>query len=355
MRKSRKWLLSIIGIPLFLSCIVGCQRKDEDKLPVYDLVSLLNKPESIPLSSIFQSIKEVQLETTEEALIGYISKLIVTDDLIFIVHGTRCSVFDHTGKYIRDISKVGEGPGEYARLSTVFIKDDMIGIYDRPQKSIICFTFNGEFVKKIKVPESLGYAYPLDGNDYLGYIENRTGREKNKLIFFDETTKIDSVPYLTEYKNQGMITVFLHEGFLFNINNTYSFKELFNDTIYYINQYDIQPRFVLEMGEYNATQEYRHSLTDPNKNFFEEKIWIMPIGETKDYLFINGIMDNKTSSFYLDKKQNTLRNVELTFPEGMDYEGFFVPAAVSEDKRSVIATIESEEGDENPTLIIATL
>jgi len=348
----RQFICMLISLFLVFSCT-----NEKEGLQTFKLSELLEAPEKAPLSSFASSIEEIPLEINEECLIGnFISQIITTDYLLFIIHDTRCSVFDKSGKYLYDISKRGEGPHEYIQLTNVFLEDNYICLYDASRKKILFFTHENEFIKEMNIPESFGHLYPIQNNIYAGYLSNRSGKEKTKIKFFNSSEVIDSIPYPQEYNNNGVIMIFYNECSIFSSGNTYSFKEIFNDTIYTIHKdYQVTPRLVLGLGIYNPTQEYRHSITDPTTNLFEEKMWIMPVGENDSYLFINGLMNKKTSSFYWDKRKNSMHNIQLTYPDNMGYEEFFIPRFISADKKKLIGYEESEEGNENPTIIIATL
>ena len=76
---------------------------------------LTSKPETVTLlaSEMFDDLKFVRLENSDEALVGG-GDTWVTDKRIIIYDGKSIKQFDHTGKYLGEVARKGQEPGEYA-------------------------------------------------------------------------------------------------------------------------------------------------------------------------------------------------------------------------------------------------
>lgn len=75
--------------------------------------------------ALSQNRRYIQLDTKEECLIMEITQLISTPEKIFIfdVYSQSIFVFDHTGRYLRKLHKVGQGPGEYSMMSAISLDE----------------------------------------------------------------------------------------------------------------------------------------------------------------------------------------------------------------------------------------
>ena len=72
---------------------------------------------------VFDVVGVVPLETTDECLLGYVSKVEVVDGNYYVLDGQRKAVFvfDGQGTFLRRIGIVGHGHGEYERASDLYV------------------------------------------------------------------------------------------------------------------------------------------------------------------------------------------------------------------------------------------
>ncbi len=352
-----KQICNLLSVCAIAGLLAGCTGNNKEAFTTYDVAALLPHPEEIPLSTIAHDIREVKLETNDSILISMIWKLFDTGERLVVIQDDRCFVFDKTGKYLNDISRKGEGPYEFIAIWDAFMEGNTICLVDRQANKLRFFELDGTPVKEIKTPKPIGSAIPAGNDLYAGYIENMSGKRQNRLIYFDGNgIQQDSVICAEEYVNKGMFTLFLYEGMFFDSGSDNYLKELFNDTIYtLLPDYSLRPRMVLEMGPYSATMEKRHSLTDPAKDFFADMAKLRIVGENETYLFFTAVIDKKTYSFYLDKKKNQLHQAHFTGVSGIEPNNYFIPQCLSEDNKRILSYIDDEEGEANPTIILATI
>ena len=108
----------------FLLLTVSCEKKKEVldyevpediKVRTYS-ISQINEENSLLYSDLYSNVDYIQLETTEQSLVGEVSKLEMTDDGdLIVLDRTRGSVlrFDGRGRYMCHIGRRGNGNGEY--------------------------------------------------------------------------------------------------------------------------------------------------------------------------------------------------------------------------------------------------
>lgn len=147
-----------IKIPIFLIItllVISCKRNSNDYDDKY-YTAINASPEDnaiIAITEFADSVSFIKLETTEQCLIGRISKLLFLNDILIIQDKKTASIFlfDKNGKYMNSISHRGNGPGEYINLTRVMVDSDnqQIIIYDDSSKKMIFYNITGEFIREI--------------------------------------------------------------------------------------------------------------------------------------------------------------------------------------------------------------
>jgi hypothetical protein len=343
---------------ILLICLVFifCRCSEKDEFLHLPVESYLNKVEEVPLEDFASSVKKVQLETNDSILIGEIYKVFETDEFFIVMHLFRISVFDKDGKYLNDISHKGQGPHEFNGISSIFIKDNLFYLYDASHREVSVFTFGGEFVRSLSIKNYYGLIFPLQCDAYVAFQWNISGKEKKKLIFFDESGELDAIPYDREYNTvENLLFIFDMEGHVYNYDSKDYFKELYSDTLFTIqSDHTLEPRLIFDLGIYQPTLERKHALTDVNYGW-DDMAHLSITGETYSYLFFNVRNNQKEYTYYWDKQRKSLHNVRFAYPRDYGYEGAFIPGAISEDRRNLVSFEYDTVGDNNPAIVTVTL
>ena len=82
--------------------------------------------DTLGFCDVFDVVGVVPLETKDECLLGYVSKVEVVDGNYYVLDGQRKAVFvfDGQGTFLRRIGIVGHGHGEYERASDFTVDRD---------------------------------------------------------------------------------------------------------------------------------------------------------------------------------------------------------------------------------------
>lgn len=136
---------------LMLLCI-SCRSNEEQSID--EGLTLIDKSKlayRYVITDNFNQSKIIKLETTDEGLLGWISKVEIDDSLIFIQDvNEKIFVFDDKGQFRNTIGKIGPGPKERLTLLGFSLdkKAKQTHLYDIIGRATFIYTYAGEFVQK---------------------------------------------------------------------------------------------------------------------------------------------------------------------------------------------------------------
>ena len=256
----------------FLFCVLYCflacsEITPVGDLPVIDVVNSIGKYQKVYCSDFFSSIELIPLETSSECLVSVAgqnrTKFILNDDFILINQlGENLYSFDRKGKFLHQIGRKGQGPGEYLVLSGYFVDTDKPSIYiQNLSRNILEYDFNGKYIRSFPIPEPDGISisdcsYAGD-NLFVGHQTNY-GKSKYNFCLFDrngDTVKCFPNHYFFERVGGG---VTFADGALrpFRVDGQIYLKNYVNDTIFTLEELALQPAYVYGLGKYTLNKEY---------------------------------------------------------------------------------------------------
>ncbi|MFY0592165.1 6-bladed beta-propeller [Roseivirga sp.] len=116
-------------------------------------------------TDIIESVELIRLEETEFSLLSRIRQVLWHQNRLIVNNGNReVFIFDATGNFVNKISRFGDGPEEYDRISELWIDDDRLSIYSRISGTIKTYTFDGAFISSTRIPSEfarMGHLLPL--------------------------------------------------------------------------------------------------------------------------------------------------------------------------------------------------
>jgi hypothetical protein len=210
-----------------------------------------NRLSILNTSQLVDNINFIPLETTENNLIGTISKLIKTDDKYYILDNKKAKkifVFDTRGKFLYCIGTNGKGPGEYSNLTdfAVDVKRNFIYLVDNRIK-LIKMGLNGDFILEKKVPDDCKNYSDIIAYNGLIYASpgQQSGNEKKyNLVQFDE--ELNPINRFLPYENSFPGT-FPFNNRLYTFNNSIYFVSAFENIIYCKSADKFTERFIFDV------------------------------------------------------------------------------------------------------------
>lgn len=348
----------IISIVLFLlTKPIFCQ------LPQFKNVSneffeikyeeLIKQKNNVKLSQIASKVEYVRLETNGKCLIYYYANYYFTDDYIFVSNKDHILKFTSDGKFVKKIGNPGRGPGEILsiRLMSIIPEKKYIIVHDAVQKKMIYYSFDGNFIKTVNIPQGPVYLKVMKDGNYIAVYQFGGAHDKYTHTLINESGDIlSSVKNDIPLRNQIRTgTAALISSFIpfYTYQNRYYLKSLYNDTIYVINSNKIVPSYSINLGKFRLPQEKRfESLSGEEARTFQKDeafrycfVYVLESGG-KIFLISNNYGNKKIEHFLIEKNGflrksndrylNVYRNYILN-----DWDGgmFFWPAGSINDNK----------------------
>jgi len=202
-------------------------------IPVLDVEKAMTNPVDFDLAEYIDEIKYVKLETRPDCLVGGINRVLDINDEYYLSSWNQLYKFSSTGRFIRQIGKLGRGPAEFGMISEMSynkVQNELcISDYDEIVKYDTC----GNFIKRGKL-QTLGRLATFKINDKGNYLFKmpHAPKEKIALNVYDENLSI-----LKTFSN----SIIREKGISFQarlacFNKKIYYNSLVNDTIFSIDE-----------------------------------------------------------------------------------------------------------------------
>lgn len=303
------------------------EKKTQEKhsFPVIKVKEAFDKKSKVGIKELTTSIEYIPLETNDLCLIGNRREIFVDELFIIVIAFRQIFVFDRlSGKFIREISTYGKGPGEYVYtlLDAFNPQTKTVCAKGGDGKKFIEYDLSGLVKRNFFSPIWIGSIFiEMEPDIYAGYTPNSSGEDENKLIVFNAQGKelyriINNDFYKSEVPKR-VIAVGSEALFYTYEKQTY-FKEIYNDTLYSIANQSLKPEYIFD-GEgllpYYAIKGEKE-VFEKLRNLFK----IEDMFETEYHLFFTINYERLKYAGYFDK--NTEETVMSNFTEGED-SGFY--------------------------------
>lgn len=272
----------------------------------------------VKLSSFIDSCRIVRLETSENAFIK-LGNTTISENFIGVRNTGQVpyKLFDHSGKFIRNIGKIGRGPNEYTTIYSEIVDEKNNCIYLMPwnRNQILRYDLNGNPLTPInlKFNQTKSRIFikhdtitvinlPFSPNDKIAYIQTFDGQIINSLAATYHALKPDFSNEIFSSNNSKDIDLHLSKFF-----------QVVNDTLFHYQKNRLQPVFTMFFDEIEIPIHHYFEL--PNYFICE----IMAISEsrgnstiaTSHELIIVNKTTLKANRFHLIN--DYLGNIEMDF------------------------------------------
>lgn len=230
---------------LFLSC--NFERKPVQKEPLFNInirqiIDQNQKGQEFFLSDLGSSIRYVPLESHPACFLNFIHKVQIYQGNIFVSDRKGVFQFDSSGRFVREIGRIGRGPGEHTGRIRFAINPyrKEVYIYSFPTKMINVYQIlTGEFLYSFSFDYYVSDFYFNDRNQIVFFTEEGTRYDlnfsfsENEAYLVENEILIDSI--LNPLRFEKMSNIAGHVLLYQNKNNAfYSFN--YSDTLFQLDQ-----------------------------------------------------------------------------------------------------------------------
>lgn len=271
--------------------------------------------DAIKLSDVADSVEYIPLDTSNRVLISKIQDLHVLDSLLLIRDKGATYLFNSSGQFQKSLYSIGKGPGEaYGTHTAVDNKNIYVG--NQWTKKIMHFSKKGEFLDEKSYSQFFWQFYflkdmvvfPEDIHpiDYSFYVQNRA----TDSITYQHPFRYNHLPYTRGGYSNMYVWFNVFEDNLF-------FKEQVCDTIFSTTDFcNIRQAYILDFGLRRLKPEDYFS-RKPHK--FDNKQFITAFKETRKFLLMKGVDNNKLCQYIFNKNdKQLLKSYNLQIKNDLD-------------------------------------
>lgn len=279
---------NLILIVVVVICFLGCCKQVSNTYPVLNLENIGSVLVDNKLSDIADSVHYIALETSDSCLLeGNCSIAGITDQYIYI-NSREVYQFSLEGKFIRRIGKLGRGPGEYSKISTISLYGDEIYVVTWSGEALV-YNNQGVFLRKIDAPKGMSSACKAIVNDSIYIAEETKYDEKGAMELYLAIYKNGILSEKTFVQGDDLNNKrsFINHGRFYSLNDNIYYMNYYNDTIYRIDEnYRPRPDKIFTFGKYTPTRKMLESLEDRRNAEKAGYIFYQLIEDSDRYNFI---------------------------------------------------------------------
>ena len=343
--------------------VVSCREQKKSTPAGVDVkeVTFKEAPKDFLIASSFKNIHMIQLEATEESLISDIKRVVDVDGKVYVLTRTNeIYCFDRaTGKYIRTIGRLGEGPGEYVSAMDICYdeKEKCICVVDYYKSAIHNYTLDGKFLGDRKFDEETAKGVNLtvyadcapDGNMLLSLCmpPQKPSRDYVYMMLRPDGTSTGVDVFSPVRSKIAQVEVSRHP--IAKSEDGLRFFKFMNDTIFTLSGDEVVPFCKLNLGrkmipkdvlakmgpyeDVNAGKLYQSGYSLPLFELYEDKNYILVLTKPLTLQGRDNYLINKKTLEGIHIKGSALMAVEAV----MFLEGRLMPDIIDSNRNEFIS------------------
>jgi hypothetical protein len=224
----------------------------------------------------------------DNALIGDVSFVFYDDSKLIIFDrissGGQIFYGNNDGSNLKNITTVGNGPGEYPYINEVFINDKYLYVSAGPELYVIDYN-KSAFIKKYYSLDMQGYGHAVKNDTLYSFCSIGFPGAKNELncYSFESNKHNGLLPFVEQSKKKLQQIIEIGQFLTISEDNHVLFSRLFENIIYEVNGTNTVERYKIKL--YN-TDEY--IIPEENRQYRNRpKFMLDRFYETKRKLYVN--------------------------------------------------------------------
>lgn len=272
------------------------------------------KEETLKIGDLSNKMDYIVLETTQESMLGIVSKILFAENKVFIKSNDAVYIFDYSGKFLRKILAKGSAPFEYNSISDFDVdksKNELL-IFDKARKQILVFDFEGQYIRTRLLDFWAIRCVSTSSDGILFYSGNEiTDNKKNtKFNLVAQDDKVEAFNSIDKRKSK-YLHVLSTQNFYKN-QNKLLFFEMFNDTLYTWDKFaGFIPKYSFSYNNNNIPTGFYDKSFANVMEFFQEfrkqnyAYGISAFAETDQLIFVSYYFNSKPCYAIFDKERNS--------------------------------------------------
>ena len=250
---------------LLISCAGGSKSGNSDTIdggdnqpPLYVfLENILEKENSEPLSSVASEIIYIPLETNDNSLLREVEHISYVDGNYVIRDTYNIYLFNHEGKFIKQVARQGGGPSDYISVPYRTIVDrETNNFYLFTRTKVLKFDKNANFLYNFQIDD----AYSTIGKGVFTANKTMVLGLSNQVWALDDTTtvynaiEIDTIGnVINKYINNSPRRMDNRQSYgsvisIYTFNNKIRFLDYGSDTLFSVVNGSMIPYAILDLG-----------------------------------------------------------------------------------------------------------
>ena len=343
--------------------VVSCREQKKSAPTGADVkeVTFKEAPKDFLIASSFKNIHMIQLEAKEECLISDIKRVVDVEGKVYVLTRTNeIFCFDRaTGKYIRTIGRLGEGPGEYVSAMDICYdeKEKCICVVDYYKSAIHNYSLDGRFLGDRKFDEETAKGVNLtvyadcapDGNMLLSLCmpPQKPSRDYVYMMLRPDGTSTGVDVFSPVRSKIAQVEVSRHP--IAKSEDGLRFFKFMNDTIFTLSGDEVVPFCKLNLGrkmipkdvlakmgpyeDVNAGKLYQSGYSLPLFELYEDKNYILVLTKPLTLEGRENYLINKNTLEGIHIKGSALMAVEAV----MFLEGRLMPDIIDSNRNEFIS------------------
>jgi hypothetical protein len=318
-----KKTLPLLALIILCICCNNSPKPGGDKKDYYTIhfERCMKSTSQFNLSEIADTIEYIKLKTPRNVIITSIRRIVYSEPYIFLTSKGIAYQFTKDGEFVRQIGRIGKGPGEYLAVENIYVDDAKKEIILGAVLNIVYYNFNGGYLRSLKIMAQASAM--LDSTIWIANPSH--GYEKLKL--FGVNQHFDTIAALKnddiwESRNKDYWSVVSKAlNPFYHYNNKLYFKGYEDsDSIWEVDGSSIKLHAAIDMGKYKLQLENRpdYAYDNFNKNggsyyrvpaVTEDNRFIFLLAGTWDGKLVTNILFEKSSGKGFSLKQDSLNGI----------------------------------------------
>lgn len=305
-----------------------------EEIVVQSLSVTINNEDNFLYSDLYTDVKYIHLETTEQSLVGVVSKLEITDDgdLIILDRSRKAVIrFDDSGKFICNIGRHGNGHGEYVSPCDIVYDrfNNCVIVLDGAFGELLFYDLSGKYLSSIDLGCSPEVISVLDKNYlclYMNHFDNLEYKPVGYNLKIINRKGLLVSEYL-EYDRSMETFRPVCNGVFFSMDSKLCLRQPFSSLVYSVagdsgGTSTITPELYIDFGEKKIPHDwYSGDFDEMTKKLFASDIlYIMSMYKVKNRLFLNIGKGNCIFLYILDLMDRS--QDKIVFSADNDIYGF---------------------------------